>query len=223
MKQILTIALAAVILVACGPQTPKDDTMKLKEVNADKVELLAPDQTGGSSVMEAFWQRRSDRAYSDEDLTLKELSNLLWAATGINREDGRRTNPTAINLQEVSIYVFLPQAVYYYNHVDHSLEKKAEGDYRSLVGGRQDFVMNAPAVLVMVEDTSKIGGFDDRMKLFVACDVGIVSQNINLFCAAYGLATVPRGSMDHAAIATLLGLDETQVPLMNNPVGKRLQ
>ena len=223
MKHIMTIALAAILLAACGTQTPVDDTMKLKDVNADKVELLAPDATGGSSVMEAFWQRRSDRAYSDEDLTLKELSNLLWAATGVNREDGRRTNPTAINMQEVSIYAFLPQAVYYYNHKDHTLEKKAEGDYRSLVGGRQEFVMGAPLSLVIVEDLTNIAGRDDdRMKTFAACDVGIVSQNINIFCAAYGLATVTRASMDQAAICTLLNLPEHQIPLLNNPVGKRL-
>ena len=196
--------------------------MKLKDINADKVELLAPDLTGGSSVMEAFWQRRSDREYSEEDLTLKELSNLLWAATGVNREDGRRTNPTAINMQEVSIYAFLPQAVYYYNHTDHTLEKIEVGDYRNLVGGRQEFASKAPVSLVIVEDlTNAIERGDDHMKTFAACDVGIVSQNINIFCAAYGLATVPRASMDHAAISTLLNLPETKVPLMNNPVGKR--
>ena len=213
--------ISAILLFAgcCGQN---DNSPKLQELNAEEIQLLAPDVKGGLSVMEALWQRRSDREYSEQDLSLKELSNLLWAATGINRpEDGRRTNPTAINKQEISVYAFLPQGVYLYEHASHSLKKVAEGDHRDLVGGFQDFAKSAPLSLVLVADLSKFGERAEQMSFLAQADAGIVSQNINIFCAAYGLATVPRASMDHEAIAGLLGLSVLQKPVLNNPVGRK--
>ena len=217
MKKTLAIISAVLLFAGCGQ---KDNSPKIQNLNEDEIQLLAPDAKGGLSVMEALWQRRSDREYSAQDLSLKDLSNLLWAAAGVNRpEDGRRTNPTAINKQEILVYAFLPQGAYLYEHASHSLKKVAEGDRRDLVAGRQDFAKEAPLSLVIVADLSKYGERAEAMEFLADADAGIVSQNINIYCAAFGLATVTRATMDHAAIAELLGLSALQKPVLNNPVG----
>ena len=171
-------------------------------------------------MMEALWQRKTDRTFSDKKLSEKELANLLWAACGINRpENGKRTNPTARNLQEISLYVFFPEHVCLYDHKTHSLKTVATGDHRKLLATGQDFVLQAPVTLLTVVDMSKYTKRDEVALTMAAADAGIVSQNINLFCAAFGLNTVTRGSMDREAISKLLGLTADQMPVLNNPVG----
>ena len=120
----------------------------------------------------------------------------------------------------MDIYVFLAKGVYLYDASKHVLKLVAEGDHRAVVAGRQDFVKQAPVSLVYVSDLSRFGmGLDEQVKLMGAMDAGIVSQNVNLFCAGVGLSTVPRASMDQEALRKLLKLSDTQVPMMNNPVG----
>ena len=135
------------------------------------------------SVMGSFKQRKSVRAYSAKQLSEQDLSDLLWAAQGKNREDGHLTSPTAMNRQEIH------------------------------------FAKAAPVSLVMVADMDKFGSNNQHAQWMVGADVGIVSQNINLFCAAAGLCTVPRGTMNQKAIQQLLKLGENQIPVLNNPVG----
>ena len=188
--------------------------------NAQDTKLPAPDKKGGSSMMEALWQRKTDRTFSDKKLSEKELANLLWATCGINRpENGKRTNPTARNLQEICLYVFFPERVCLYDHKTHSLKTVATGDHRKLLATGQDFVLKAPVTLLTVVDMSKYTKRDEVALTMAAADAGIVSQNINLFCAAFGLNTVTRGSMDREAISKLLGLTADQMPVLNNPVG----
>ena len=189
-------------------------------VNAQDTKLPAPDKKGGSTMMEAFWQRKSDRTFSDKKLSEKELGNQLWAACGVNRpENGKRTNPTARNLQEVSVYAFLPDRVCRYEHKTHSLKTVAKGDHRNLLAKGQDFVLQAPVTLLVVVDMALYGKRDEVAVSMGAADAGIVSQNINLCCAAFGLSTVTRGTMDREAITKLLGLTADQMPILNNPVG----
>lgn len=188
---------------------------------AGELKLNRPDLNRGVNVMKAFSDRHSDREFATRELSLQDLSDLLWAANGVNRPgDGKRTAPSALNKQDVDIYVFLAKGVYLYDASKHVLKLVAEGDHRSAVAGGQDFVKQAPVSLVYVSDLSRFGmGMDERVKLMGAMDAGIVSQNVNLFCAGVGLSTVPRASMDQAALRKLLKLSDTQVPMMNNPVG----
>ena len=188
---------------------------------AGELKLNRPDLNRGVNVMKAFSDRHSDREFSTRKLSLQDLSDLLWAANGVNRpEDGKRTAPSALNKQDVDIYVFLAKGVYLYDASKHVLKLVAEGDHRAVVAGRQDFVKQAPVSLVYVSDLSRFGmGQDEQVKLMGAMDAGIVSQNVNLFCAGVGLSTVPRASMDQEALRKLLKLSDTQVPMMNNPVG----
>lgn len=188
--------------------------------NAQETKLPAPDKKGGSSVMEALWQRKTERTFSDKKLSEKELANLLWAACGVNRpENEKRTNPTARNLQEVTVYAFLPDRVCLYEHKTHTLKTIAKGDHRNLLAMGQNFVLQAPVTLLMVVDMALYTKRDEVAVTMGAADAGIVSQNINLYCAAFGLNTVTRATMDRTAIAKLLGLTPDQIPILNNPVG----
>ncbi|MDH6342279.1 SagB-type dehydrogenase family enzyme [Parabacteroides sp. PFB2-12] len=184
------------------------------------IKLNAPNKTKGDAVMKVFNERQSIREYAAKDLSPQDLSDLLWAANGVNRPDGKRTAPSARNVQDVDIYVVMKGGAYLYDAKAHALNPVAPGDHRAAVAGGQDFVKAAPLSLVLVSDLSRLGNAQaEHTKLMGAVDVGIVCQNINMACAGLGLATVPRGSMDHEALAKALKLKETQLLLMNNPVG----
>lgn len=189
---------------------------------ADKViRLPKPNLNRNSEVMEAFANRHSTREYAAKALTLTDLSDLLWAANGINRpEEGKRTAPSAMNKQDVDVYVVLPEGTYLYDAKVHQLNLVAEGDHRGAVAGGQAFVKSAPVSLLVVSDLSRLGDAKNtHTQLMGAVDAGIVSQNISIFCSAAKLATVPRASMDTAKLKSVLKLTDTQLPLMNHPVG----
>ena len=154
-------------------------------------------------------------------LNLSDLSDLLWAANGINRSDsGKRTAPSALNKQDVDVYVILPEGSYVYDAKNHQLNLVSEGDHRDAVAGGQTFVKAAPVSLVLVSDVSLFGDAQKPQNQVVgAMDVGIVSQNISLFCANAKLATVPRGSMDATQLKKVLKLKDSQIPMLNHPVG----
>ena len=181
--------------------------------------LPAPDMTAGTTVMEAMANRRSIRKYTERKFTDQELSNLLWAAMGKNREDGRRTAPTCRNFQEIRLFVFDAEGVGEYHPATHSLTPCVVGDYRHLLAAGQDFVKTAPICLVMVADMTKFGNVDERAKMMASVDAGIVSQNISVACAGLGFATVPRAMMQAADIVKLLNLSDSHIAIMNNPVG----
>ena len=189
---------------------------------ADKViRLPKPNLNRNSEVMEAFANRHSTREYAAKALTLTDLSDLLWAANGINRpEEGKRTAPSAMNKQDVDVYVVLPEGTYLYDAKAHQLNLVAEGDHRGAVAGGQAFVKSAPVSLLLVSDLSRLGDAKNtHTQLMGAVDAGIVSQNISIFCSAAKLATVPRASKDTAKLKSVLKLTDTQLPLMNPPVG----
>lgn len=205
MKQILLSIMAVVIMATMGM--------------AQNVQLPAPQKTGGKSVMETLWNRASGNEYSDRMLSDQDLSNLLFAAVGVNRDNGKLTSPTAGNRQEIRLFVFTGKGVYEYLNTENSLRPVVEGDHRDIVAAHQDWAKTAPVVLLMVADEAKFGRSDEHSKVIMGVDAGIVSENINVFCAGTGLVTRPRMSMDAPAIKELLGLDDTQTPLVNNPVG----
>jgi SagB-type dehydrogenase family enzyme len=185
------------------------------------IKLDAPDKTGGVPVWKTFSQRQSAREFASDKLKPKDLSTLLWATNGVNRPDGKRTAPTAMNAQDVDVYVILAEGAYLYDAKAHALNPVAVGDYRAAVAGNgQDFVKTAPLSIVLVSDLTRLSKTpDENTKLMGAVDVGIVCQNINLACAGLGLVTVPRASMDKAALIKALKLKDTHLLLMNNPVG----
>ena len=185
-----------------------------------EIKLNAPNKERGSATMKALSERISVREFDSKALSMQDLSDLLWAANGINRPDGRRTAPTASNRQEIDVYAIMPEGAYLYDAQDHSLKPVASGDHRGLVAMAQDFAKTAPVCLVIVINLEKLGDATaERTKLMGAVDAGIVCQNINIFCSAVGLANVPRATMDTAELQKVLKLSATQLPIMNNPLG----
>jgi SagB-type dehydrogenase family enzyme len=183
------------------------------------VQLPPPQTTGGRPLMEILKDRKSTREFGSSTLSPQTLSNLLWAAFGINRPDGRRTAPSAMNWQEISIYVTTPEGVYLYDAKANVLEPVVAGDFRSSTG-TQSFVKDAAVNLVYVSDLSKTdGAASSESEIYTAADVGFISQNVYLYCASEGLATVVRASIDKPALAKTLKLQPQQKIILAQSVG----
>jgi len=187
------------------------------------VELNPPDKDRGLPVMKALSLRASASEWDTTSLSLQDLSDLLWAAIGVNRpEEGKRTAPSALNAQDIDLYVFMKSGVYLYDSKEHLLEPVADGDFRKFVADRQQEVASTPVICVMVSDISRFRfGEEDQKLTWAAMDAGTVSQNIGLFCAGTGLATRPRANMDQQKLREILQLKESQHLMLNNPVSYR--
>lgn len=226
------------------------------EAEAPKViRLDKPGLTRGLPVMAALKERASVREWSDREVSRQDLSDLLWAANGVNRpESGKRTAPSALNAQDVDVYVFRKDGAWLYDAKEHALRLVATGDHREAVASRPSGSVPPPAataaaappaspkpggsaatvptaipdhppgvaplLLVLVSDISRFPRGDDASKReWAAMDAGIVSENIAIFCAGTGLATRPRAGMNKELIRSLLKLGESQIPVLNHPVG----
>ena len=191
-------------------------------INAQtSIDLPKPKTTGGMPLMEALSKRQSLRDFdSKKELSLQMLSDLLWAANGINRpESGKRTAPSAVNWQEIEIFVALKSGVYFFNHKTQDLELIESGDFRADMG-KQSFVGEASVVFIFVSNHDKMEGANEKaLEFYSNTDCGNVSQNIYLFCASEGLATVVLGMIDREKIAKILKLKDTQKIILTQPVG----
>ena len=185
-----------------------------------KTNLPEPDRTGGRPLMQVLSDRKTSRDFSVSALPDQVLSNLLWAAFGINRpESGKRTAPSAVNWQEIDIYVARADGVYLYNHRDHSLEPYMEEDIREHTG-TQEFTSIAPVNLIYVADHTRMKGTDREQKIFyTAADTGFISQNVYLYCASEGLATVVIGMVKKEALGELMNLEPHQKVILTQAVG----
>jgi len=187
----------------------------------EPIKLSKPNLKSGKSMMESLQERRSTREFSPKDLSLDEISNLLWAANGINREDGRRTAPTARNFQEIDVFFVNKDGAYLYVPAEDLLQPVYSGDLREAFAAGQGFVTTAPIILLIVGDIEKMGGHSERNMQLMWADGGMVSQNINLFCAGHNFATVTRAMMDEKVLREKLKLKDSQHLLLNNPVGHK--
>ena len=186
-----------------------------------KFRLLPSPSTGDSgSLMWALKNRKSTRSFSTKPLTSQVMSDLLWAAFGVNRPDiGFRTAPSPMNSQEIDIYVATATGLYLYDAHLHQLVQRSTEDIRNH-SGTQGFVADAPLNLIYVANFSKLGDMEDDQKLFyAAADTGFISQNVYLFCAASGLGTVVRDWVDRPALAAKINLREDQRIILAQTVG----
>jgi SagB-type dehydrogenase family enzyme len=183
------------------------------------IKLPAAQTDGGRPLMQVLKDRKSTREFGPGTLSPQTLSNLLWAAFGINRPDGRRTAPSAMNWQEVSIYVVSTEGAYLYDAQKNLLQPVMAGDHRGATG-TQSLVKDAAVNLVYVSDLSKTGGTDSPdTQLYIGADVGFIAQNVYLYCASEGLATVVRGSVDKGELAKVLKLQANQKIILAQSVG----
>jgi len=183
------------------------------------IKLPAPDKRGGLPLMQALAKRRSSREFTSKPLPPSVLSNLLWAAFGVNRRGGGRTAPSAINAQEIDVYVALPGGAYLYDAKTHTLQRVAASDLRR-VTGYQDFVDDAPLDLVYVADHARMRMIPvGQRESYASVAAGAIAQNVYLYAASAGLATVIRAWIDRSAIADALGLSHDQQVLLSQTVG----
>ncbi len=184
------------------------------------IKLPPPNLSSGKSLMQSLQARKSSREFSAKKLPVEVLSSLLWAADGINRPDsGRRTAPSAVNWQEIDVYVAMADGLYLYNAKEHVLKPVINQDIRELTG-KQPFVKEAPVNLIYVADYSRMGGASAEERIsYSAEDTGFIAQNVYLYCASEGLATVVRGSIDRDVLAKAMQLRDNQKIILSQTIG----
>lgn len=213
-KKIFSTILAFGILATSAAVAESRNTPeKMKTIQLETPDMNVP-------VLKALKNRQTRREFADRMLSQKDLSNLLWAAYGVNREDGRHTAASALNKQDVDVYVFTADGAYKYVPASSTLQPVAAGDHRALIRGFQADFPLPPVTLVLTTTPSRFEVPDAERSLVMGCvDVGLVAQNAMVYAAAADLAIVPRASMDAEGIHKLLGIPaETQV-ILNLPVG----
>jgi len=195
--------------------------MESKSNEQNAIKLCQPNMERGTSLMCALANRKSTRSFQNKPLEMQDLSDLLWAARGINRPDtGGITSSNSLGKKEVDVYACTPTGACLYCADEHSLIPVTESNLIPALAGGQEYVMDAPVVLLLVADVSAFDGVPEPMKSSLApLDTGIVSQNIALFCAANCLDTVARGTMDIDTLKRELKLTDSQCLLLNHPVG----
>lgn len=188
---------------------------------APTIELPPPRTRGGKPLMQALARRASSRSFLPRALSPQQLSDLLWAAAGVNRAElGGRTAPSAMNAQEVLLYVALPQGLYLYDPAAHLLRQAAAADVRR-VSGYQDFVDTAPLDLIYVADHRRMKRVPaDRREAYACAGAGAMAQNVYLYCASATLATVIRGWFDARALGAAMRLGPDQQVLLAQTVGR---
>jgi len=196
--------------------------LRPKPALGDSAALIAlpqPDKHGGLPLLEALAARHSSRDFARDSLPLPLLSGLLWAACGMNRDDGGRTAPSALNAQEVDVFVALATGTYLYDAAANALRLVTASDVRR-VTGYQDFVDQAPMDLVYVADHARMRMVPAAQRdSYAYVAAGAIAQNVYLFAASTGLSTVIRAWIDRAALADALALTHDQHVLLSQTVG----
>jgi len=192
---------------------------------SDVIKLPQPQTDGGKPLMQALKLRQSTRGNfgPDTKLSMQVISNLLWAADGVNRPDGKRTAPSAVDWQNVDIYVTTADGLFLYDAPQHVLKVLGKEDVRA-VAGTQDFVKSAPLNLIYVADLARAKGFGGKGETMPAAEVwsfagtGAIAQNVYLFCASEGLACILRAMVDQDAITKTLKLRPEQKVMLAQTV-----
>lgn len=184
------------------------------------IQLPEPQTEGGMPLMEALSKRHSSRNYKQDDLNQQTLSNLLWAANGYNRRDEqKRTAPTSRNRQEMEVYVAMKNGLYYYDAWENKLTLKVDEDIRAATG-LQDFPAIAPVNLIFVANMEKAEDpTSERQHYSSHINAGYIAQNVYLFCASEGLATVSRAWLDKDVLSAAMQLDSLQKIILCQTVG----
>lgn len=211
-RSFLFVRLVLALLLICPALTFAQELEPIK--------LLKPQMDSGRPLMQVLKERRSSRAFSTERLPMQVISNMLWAAFGVNRpESGKRTAPSAMNWQEMDIYVATAEGLYLFDTKAHTLKPVLIEDIRAMTG-LQAFVQEAPVNLIYVADFSRMGGATTDQKVFYsAAATGFISQNVYLYCASEGLATVVRGLIDRPALEKVMRLRPDQKVTLAQSVG----
>lgn len=200
-------------IVSLSPNSTVAEELKM-------IQLLKPTTGKENPLIQLLEKRSSSREFSPEKLPIEIISTMLWAAFGINRpESGKRTAPSARDRQEIDIYVASGNGLYLFDAKTNRLNRTLPDDLRALTGF-QPFVKEAPLNLIYVADYAKMGNVSKEEKdIYSAADTGFISQNVYLYCASVGLATVVRGWVDRPALAKSMKLGPNQMIILSQTVG----
>ena len=220
LKSLLFLAVSGFLLSSCQSTCPGESAPVTKDsapivAEGETIALPTPVPTA-VTLTKALESRRSVRAYGEGMVSIQDVSNLLWSANGINREDGKRTAPSARNLQSVSIYVAFQSGTYFYDFKGHQLVRRTSEDLRSIKEAPMELIFTSNLAPKPEDDASK----QEFYALLRGIDAGTASENAALYCAAAGLGTVIR--MYHeppASVVSALKLDPVEKPLFFMPVG----
>jgi SagB-type dehydrogenase family enzyme len=186
---------------------------------SDAISLPKPQTDGGKPLMQALKLRSSTREFRPDAMPPQVMSNLLWAAFGINRPDGKRTAPSTHGKNEIDIYVITAAGAYLYDATAHRLNLISKEDLRK-PAGTQDFVETAPVNLIYVADTTAFDAPTPEEKLhWLGADAGIIAQNVGLFCASEGLGNVVRAGFDRDVLTKALKLEPKHRIILAQTVG----
>jgi len=206
------------LVLACSLMTPA------AFISAQEIALPPPSKTGGKPLMQALNERHSTRSFAKDNLSMQQLSDLLWAGWGFNRPDTqKRTAPSARNMQEIDVYVALTEGLYLYDAENNTLKQIHNRDIRKMTGS-QDYVANAPVNLVFVADMGRRGikegeEISHSDLLVSSANTGFIAQNIYLYCASEELGCVVRGLIPTEELASEMGLRSNQIIILAQTVG----
>jgi nitroreductase len=183
------------------------------------MQLPAPKTAGGMPLMQVLKLRRSTREYADRPLPLQVLSDLLWATYGVNRPSGDRTAPYWRHIMVIDVYAAMADGVWFYDPKGHLLRKHLSADIRAATG-QQDFVGSAPLNLVYVAHGERMRDVSpEQRRLYASVDSGFIGQNVYLFCASEGLASVFRAAVDYKKLEKAMQLEDEQFVTFAQTVG----
>lgn len=197
---------------------------------ADFIKLPKPQKDLDFPLMKAIENRRTKRKWKNSELSIQEISNLLWVACGITHKEtqkgkSRRAAPSACNSQEIKVYIALSYGVFRYNEKEHQLVKTKNKDIRENIG-KQKMMCSAPVGLIYVSDYSRLKTFqfkNEENKWYTStADTGFISQNVYLYCAATNLSTAILGLIDREKLHALIGLNDHEKIVYTQVVGKSL-
>lgn len=216
MKHLAILAAASLALLAVLVCPAQDAAASAKiDPKAESVALPVPAKTGGMPLMQALAERKTIRDYKPGELDAATLSEILYAANGVNRPDGKRTIPTAMNKQDLEVYVALPGAAYHYDAKENKLVRIDAGDFRADLIMNKNMAKNAAAILVYASDSTK---FPNDIK-YPAIHVGEASQDVYLYCASKGLGTVSLGMYNEEGVRKIFKLDGKMTVILAQAIG----
>ena len=215
MKHLTILAAASLALLAAFTCPAQDAASAKIDPKAETVALPAPAKTGGMPLMQALAERKTVRDYKPAELDAATISEILYAANGVNRPDGKRTIPTAMNKQDLEVYIALPGAAYHYDAKANKLVKIADGDFRTELIANKNMAQNSACILVYASDSSK---FPNDIK-YPAIHVGEASQDVYLYAASKGLGTVSLGMYDEKGVRKVFKLEDKMTVILAQAVG----
>lgn len=216
-RRLLIVSAALAWTCAVFPQAPPD------KAGVKPIDLPPPQTGGGKPLMQALKARQSSSKFADRMLSPQTLSNLLWAAVGINRPDGQRTSSTAAPAEfgEIEVYVITADGLYRYDATGHKLIGLLSDDLRALAG-KQDYVKTAPVNLIYVKDFTVYLGEGmsvENQYWYSGRSTAMVGENVYLYCASEGLATILRAGIDRETLSKAMRLRPEQRIIFGQPVG----